>query len=232
MYNNKTVSGILLIAGSSTRFKGTGNKNLERINEVPIFLYGLNVLDKNIYIDDIFLVVKESEKELIELELNSNHFSKQINIISGGASRQESVFNALKVSKSDLVVIQDGARPMIKDEYINNSLIELSNYTGTTIAVKSKDTIKIADDNNVVVETTKRQNTWIIQTPQCFDRKILLDTHIKQNGNPDITDDCMMLEKEGYRIKLVEGDYTNIKVTTKEDLNIAQEILSSNSSNV
>lgn len=228
MINDKSVSGILLIAGNSTRFNNNCNKNLEKINNVPIFLYSLRILEQNAYIDDIFLVVKESEKLAIESDLNSLQFSKKIHVIVGGISRQESVFNALKVSSSNFVVIHDGARPMIKDEYINSSLLELPNYAGTTIAVKSKDTIKIADANNVVVETTQRQNTWIVQTPQCFDRKTLLDTHIKQNGNPNITDDCMMLEREGYKIKLVEGDYTNIKITTKEDFNVIKELLSLN----
>ena len=225
MIGNKKVSAILLIAGNSTRFNGTVNKNLERIKNLPIFLYSLNVLTSNNYIDDVFLVAKPDELDLVSLEINSISFSKNISIIAGGASRQESVYNALQASDADLVVIHDGARPMIKNEYIDDSLAELSHYTGTTIAVKSKDTIKISDDNDVVMETTKRQNTWIIQTPQCFDRKVLLEAHIKQNGNPDITDDCMMLEKEGYQIKLIEGDYTNIKVTTKEDLNIIKELL-------
>jgi len=225
LIGNKKVSAILLIAGNSTRFNGTVNKNLERIKNLPIFLYSLNVLTSNNYIDDVFLVAKPDELDLVSLEINSISFSKNISIIAGGASRQESVYNALQASDADLVVIHDGARPMIKNEYIDDSLAELSHYTGTTIAVKSKDTIKISDDNDVVMETTKRQNTWIIQTPQCFDRKVLLEAHIKQNGNPDITDDCMMLEKEGYQIKLIEGDYTNIKVTTKEDLNIIKELL-------
>lgn len=228
MINNKTISGILLIAGNSTRFTNNdNNKNLEKVNTFPIFFYSLKVLDSNKYIDDIFLVVKESEQSLISNELNALSLDKKVHVIVGGKSRQESVFNALKVSTSDLVVIQDGARPMLKDEYINNSLIELSNYVGTTIAVRSKDTIKIADNNNIVINTTKRQNTWIIQTPQCFDKKILINAHIKQNGNPDITDDCMMLESDGYKIKLIEGDYTNIKITTKEDLDIIKKILNS-----
>jgi len=226
LINGKSVSAILLIAGSSTRFNSNNNKNLEVINGIPLFLYSLKIFDQNTHIDDIVLVVKEDEFSLINLELNSIQVSKKINVIIGGATRQESVFNALRVSTSDYVVIHDGARPMIKDRYISDSLMELTNYPGTTIAVKSKDTIKISNDNDEVLDTTKRQNTWIIQTPQCFDRKILLDMHIKQNGNPDITDDCMMLEKEGYKIKLVSGDYTNIKLTTKEDLDIIKNLIS------
>lgn len=229
MINNKTVSSILLIAGNSTRFNensSSNNKNLQTINNTPIFLYSLEVFIKNPYIDDIFIVVKESDKESISSIINSLAITKSISLVIGGSSRQESVYNALEESTSDIVVIHDGARPMINQEYINNSLLELENYMGTTLAVKSKDTIKISDDNGIVLETTKRENTWIIQTPQCFDREILLTTHRQNLNSFDITDDCMLLENMGYKVKLIEGDYTNIKITTKEDLNIAKELLS------
>jgi len=144
----------------------------------------------------------------------------------GGNSRQESVFNAISASDADLVVIHDGARPMIKEEYIENSLIALDTFPGTSVAVKSKDTIKITDSDGVVVQSTPRENTWIIQTPQCFDRKLLVDCHIKQGMSSSITDDCMVLENFGYKIKLILSDYTNIKITTKEDMNIIKELLS------
>lgn len=113
-----------------------------------------------------------------QLYLNSIGI-KPISIIIGGSSRQESVFNAINASKADIVVIHDGARPMVKQEYIENSLLELDKYLGTSIAVKSKDTIKITDSDGIVIESTNRENTWIIQTPQCFDRQILLDAHIR-----------------------------------------------------
>ena len=100
------------------------------------------------------------------------------------------------------------------------------NFKGVTIGVKSKDTIKITDDNGIVESTTKRSNTWIIQTPQCFDRKILLDLHEKYKDSI-VTDDCMLLEKDGYKVKIIEGDYTNIKLTTYEDINVIKEFLRS-----
>ena len=120
------------------------------------------------------------------------------------------------------MLIHDGARPKIKKEYIDNSLIEMKNYKGTTVAVKSKDTIKICDDNGVVIETTNRANTYLVQTPQCFDRKLLKELHEKYENDESITDDCMILEKLGYKIKIIPGDYTNIKVTTFDDLKICE----------
>jgi 2-C-methyl-D-erythritol 4-phosphate cytidylyltransferase len=148
-----------------------------------------------------------------------------ISLVIGGNSRQESVLNSLNVSESDIVVIQDGARPMIKQKYINDSLLELNKYSGTSIAVKSKDTIKITDNYGIVIESTNRENTWVIQTPQCFDRKILLDAHMHNINSPNITDDSILLENMGYKVKLIPGDYTNIKITTKEELNVVKELI-------
>ena len=135
------------------------------------------------------------------------------------------MLNAIMLSDFDIVVIQDGSRPMLKPEYIENSLLELNQFSGTSIAVKSKDTIKITDDNGTVIESTKRENTWEIQTPQCFDRKILVNAHLKQKDSENITDDCILLENMGYKIKLVPGDYTNIKITTTEDMKVLKEII-------
>ena len=89
---------------------------------------------------------------------------------------------------------------------------------------KSKDTIKICDEEGKVIETTNRNNTWIVQTPQCFNRGVLLYCHNKHLNDEDITDDCMLLEREGFTIKMVEGDYSNIKLTTTEDLDILKSI--------
>ena len=100
----------------------------------------------------------------------------------------------------------------------------MNEFKGVTIGVKAKDTIKIANDNNVVESTTNRANTWVIQTPQCFDRNVLLQMHEKYRDN-EVTDDCMLLEKDNYKIKIIEGDYSNIKITTYGDLGIIKSII-------
>ena len=115
---------------------------------------------------------------------------------------------------------------MIKQRFITECINEMDSYYGATIAVKSKDTIKISDDDGIVLQTTLRKNTWLIQTPQCFNRQILVEAHEKYKNDNTITDDCMLLEKEGIKIKLIEGDYSNIKVTTFDDLNLVKSYLS------
>ena len=224
MFKDKTVTGIILVAGNSTRFGKNRNKNFEIVNKKSILSYSINAYDKNKYIDNIIIVIRETDSKEVETIINNENLNKKIDIVFGGSSRKESVYNALEKINSDIVIIHDGARPAIKQEYINKAIEEMENYKGVTIGVKSKDTIKITDDNGVVINSTKRSNTYIIQTPQCFDRKVLYELHEKYKDF-DVTDDCMLLEKDGYKVKIIEGDYTNIKVTTYEDINIIKEFL-------
>jgi len=221
---NKTVTAIILVAGNSTRFGQNRNKNFELINGKSILSYSINAFDKNKYIDNIIIVIKQDDKQASEKIINQENATKKIDIVIGGNSRQESVYNAIRNTEADIVIIHDGARPAIKQEYINSAIEEMHNFKGVTIGVKSKDTIKITDDNGIVLNTTKRSNTWIIQTPQCFHRQILLDLHEKYKET-EVTDDCMLLEKGGHKIKIIEGEYTNIKVTTYEDMNIIKQFI-------
>lgn len=216
-------TAIIVAAGNSTRFGQNKNKNLFEVNEKPIISYSVEVFNKSSKIDNIILVIKQDEFEYFDSIIKNIKLNKELKYVIGGQTRMESVYNALKETDSDIVVIHDGARPRIKEEYIDRCLEQMANFKGTTVAVKSKDTIKICDDNGVVIETTKRANTYLIQTPQCFERKTLLSLHERFKGNEEITDDCMVLEKGGYKIKVVEGDYTNIKVTTFEDLHLVEE---------
>lgn len=224
MIQSKTVTAVILVAGNSTRFGKNRNKNFELINGKSILSYSLNAFSKNEYIDNIIVVIKQDDRVAVEKIIKEESASKEIDIVIGGNSRQESVHNAIKHATSDIVIIHDGARPAVKQEYISKCIERMEEFKGVTIGVKSKDTIKITDDNGVVINSTKRSNTWIIQTPQCFDRNVLLDLHEKYK-NEEVTDDCMLLEKGGYEVKVIEGDYTNIKVTTYEDISIMEEWL-------
>ena len=219
----KSVTAIIVAAGDSTRFGQNKNKNLFEVNEKPIIAYSIEVFNKSKNVNDIILVIKQNEKEYFENIIKDIKLEKPLIYVNGGKTRMESVYNALRKTNSDIVIIHDGARPRLKEEYIDKCLEQMEEFKGTTVGVKAKDTIKICDDNGVVIETTKRANTYLIQTPQCFERKTLLELHEKFKGDNEITDDCMVLEKGGYKIKVVEGDYTNIKVTTFDDLHLVEE---------
>ena len=218
----QTVTGIIVAAGNSTRFGKNKNKNLFQINDKPIIEYSIDVFNNHEAIKNIILVIKAEEREEFEKIVNKMNLNKPLKYVNGGKTRMSSVYNALKETNSDIVIIQDGARPRIKLEYIDKCLEQMKDFKGATTAVKSKDTIKICDDNGVVIETTNRANTYIIQTPQCFDRKILKELHEKFQDDESITDDCMVFETGGYKIKVVFGDYTNIKVTTFDDLHLVK----------
>ena len=228
MLDTKKVTAIILVAGNSTRFGQNRNKNFEDINGKTVLYYSLKVFDKNKYVDNIIIATKEEEISKVKDIIKQENITKSIKIVIGGSTRKQSVYNCIKDVNSDIVIIHDGARPMIKQEYINKCIENMDKFKGITIGVRSKDTIKITDENNIVINTTKRANTWIIQTPQCFDRKVLLKMHNKYKKE-DVTDDCELLEINNYKIKIIEGDYTNIKITTYEDLNIVREFLKQNS---
>lgn len=221
----KTVTAIILVAGNSTRFGQNRNKNFEIIEGKEVLLYSLEKFNENDLVKDIMIVCKKDEEDIVKKIASKITLNKEIQYITGGATRQESVYNAITKTDSNIVIIHDGARPMIKDRFITECIEEMDNFKGVSIAVKSKDTIKITDDNGIVKETTLRKNTWVIQTPQCFDRVLLLEMHEKFKGDETVTDDCMLMERSGSNVKLIEGEYSNIKVTTYDDVNLVKGYL-------
>lgn len=224
MIDGKKVTAILLVAGNSTRYGQNRNKNFEKLNDKAVLLYSLRVFDENEWVDDILIAAKQEELQIVKTLVENDKPTKKVDLIVGGNSRKESVYYALKGTNSEIVMIHDGARPMIKQEYVTKCLENMKDFKGVSVGVKSKDTIKITNEEGIVVQTTKRSNTWLVQTPQCFDRKILLKMH-ETYEKEDVTDDCMLLEKGNYPIKMIEGNYTNLKITTFEDLGIVQNLM-------
>lgn len=220
----ESVTSIILAAGNSTRFGKNMNKNFEKVSGKHVLSYSIEAFNNNDYVDSIVIAAREFEIDKVSKIIENENLKKPYKILIGGSNRKESVYNCLKEIDSDIVIIHDGARPMIKQKYINSCIENMENYQGVTIGVKSKDTIKIVNENGIVINTTKRENTWLVQTPQCFRKDILLNMHRKYSEE-DVTDDCELLEKDGYKVKLIEGDYSNIKITTQEDLKIIENLL-------
>ena len=172
-------TGIILMAGNSTRYNKNINKNLELLNNQYIFLYSLKIFNTNNNIDDIILVIRENDKEIIKKIINELELKKPIKLIIGGHTRMESVYNAITNTDSDIVVIHDSARPFIKDRYIDEGIHAMNDYYGAVVGVMVKDTIKIINDNNEIISSTNRKYTYIGQTPQIFKRLKLLELHKK-----------------------------------------------------
>jgi len=224
LLDGKKITAIILVAGNSTRYGKNCNKNFEILNHKTVLSYSLNAFDQNEYIDEIMIAGKIEELLMIQQIVEKEKIDKEVRIIQGGDTRKESVYHCIKSTNSDIVIIHDGARPLIRQEYINQCLESMKEFVGVSIGVKSKDTIKITDENGVVCYTTNRDNTWLVQTPQCFDREILLKLHQKYD-NEVVTDDCSLLEKEKYKVKMIQGDVSNIKITTSEDFSIIKELM-------
>ena len=148
-----------------------------------------------------------------------------ITVVEGGQTRRESVRNALLATDADIVLIQDAARPFLKREYIDGCLDAMDRYPGATVAAPSTDTIKISREDQTVDHTTDRSRTWQTQTPQCFDRQVLLEANARYDGSIEATDDCMLLERTGFPVALIPGSAENIKITRPLDLKLAELLI-------
>ena len=212
-------SAIVTAGGTSSRY-GNKNKLLEKIDDKEVILHSI---DAFLPFNPVEIIVSASESlEPVVKELTQNN--DLVKIVRGGATRQESIFNALKVcSNPDIVAIHDAARPLIKKDDIEKCIKKAVQNNAAIVAVKAVDTIKKVDDNQKIVETPDRNYLWAVQTPQIFDYNLIFDVHKKLQGQA-FSDDAGMLESLGYDVYVVEGSYSNIKITTKKDLYIAQEL--------
>ncbi|BCN29671.1 2-C-methyl-D-erythritol 4-phosphate cytidylyltransferase [Anaeromicropila herbilytica] len=231
MTKQKNVA-IILAAGQGKRMNTKMPKQYLLLEQKPILYYTIKNFQENSLIDEIILVTEEKYIEYCNLELKEKYkFNKITSIIPGGKERYESVYNALKmIDDAGCVLIHDGARPFISTEVINKLLVAVNEYKACVVGVKSKDTIKIVNDNQIVDNTPNRSSVYIIQTPQVFEYKIIRKAYDEYMSHMScfVTDDSMVLEMLGtHPIKVIEGEYTNIKITTPEDLIIAEKILNS-----
>lgn len=224
-------SAVIVAAGMGKRMQSNINKQYIKLRDKEVVAHTIEVFDKNDNIDEIIVAVREDEEEFfVEHVLNKYNFDKKIKIAHGGNERQDSVYNGLKkVSKEcNIVLIHDGARPFVSDAIINNSIEEAIENKAVVVGVPVKDTIKVLDDKNIITNTPNRKYVWAVQTPQSFDYELLMKSYDNAFENNFFgTDDAMLVENMGYNVKMIMGSYENIKMTTKEDLNFAEQILKS-----
>ena len=225
------VTAIVLAAGQGKRMNSSVQKQFMTLGGYPVIYYALKAFEES-RVNDIILVTGENEIEYCKREIAEKYgFAKIKAIIAGGKERHDSVYNGLKKADCDYVLIHDGARPLITAEIINKTINDVKKYGACTVGMPVKDTIKIADDEQVVVSTPPRKYLWQIQTPQAFDYKLIKSAHdLLRSGNRDdinVTDDSMLVEElMEHPVKLTEGSYLNIKVTTPEDIQIADALMS------
>ena len=216
------VSGIIAAGGSSTRF-GTGqNKTLCLLAGRPVLAYSLRIFLASTAVDEVILVARAGEEQSVRALAQSLAPQKPVAVVTGGADRVASVQKGLAAAKGEIVLIHDGARPFVTEEMIADCLAALEGADGVTTAIPSRDTVKLADEMGNVIATTCRRETFLVQTPQAFCREQLMRLHRALSDRDTVTDDCMLLERAGLRVKLVAGSERNLKITTPNDLLLAE----------
>ena len=215
-------------AGLGKRMGGDRNKLLLTLLEKPLLAWTLLAAEASHAIEWIGIIGQSYDFPKFKAILNTVSLSKPVQLIQGGETRQASVFNGLKAlpKEAQKVLIHDGARCLVTADLFNRCAAELSTCQGLIAAIPVKDTIKIVDSNYFIQDTPDRQNLWAAQTPQGFDVNCLKECHQKgyQLGW-QVTDDAALFEKCQLPVKIVEGEETNLKVTTPVDLAIAEFIL-------
>ena len=223
------ISAIILAGGKGKRMGASVSKQFIELKGKPIIYYTIKKFEENKNIDNIVVVLPPYEVSYFKEEILKKYSLKIDKIVLGGTERQDSVYNALKSiadTETDIVLIHDGARPFISNRIINDGIKYANEYGAAAPGVMPKDTIKVKNENNFSINTPDRSSLVAIQTPQVFKYKEILKCHEKVKVNKEVvTDDTMVAEKYGYKVYLYEGEYTNIKVTTPEDLILGEMLI-------
>jgi len=216
---------IVLAAGKGERFASKLSKPLVEINHIPAIIYCLKVLEKHPRIDEIIVVVNLKNKAKIIQAIKNYRIKKIKCVVLGGEQRQDSVWQGLKAidGHTELILIHDGVRPFVADGMVSEAIKKAQVYGGAVVGVPLKPTIKRAKSNFAIEETLSRDSLWEVQTPQVFKKDLILRAY-KKYGHIPVTDDSALVEKLGVRPRMVMGSYLNIKITTPEDLVVAEAI--------
>lgn len=227
------VIAIVLAAGQGRRMNTPVAKQFLALQDKPVIYYCLKAFEQS-NIDEIILVTGEGQIEYCRQEVVERyHINKVRTIIEGGKERFNSVYQGLLYGEeAEYVLIHDGARPFIQVEVINRMIDRVVEYKACIIGIPVKETIKVVDDRGIIADTPNRASLWVAQTPQAFDYCLIRQAYeafFREKLLRDIaaTDDAMIYEAFGrLPVMMLQGDYQNIKLTTPEDLLIAEQILS------
>ncbi len=229
-------AAVVLAAGSGSRMKSSVKKQYMEICGKPLILYSLEVFERS-FVDEVVLVLPEDDiEEVMEKIIKPAALKKIKAVVPGGSTRYHSVRLGLMAMSedTDIAFIHDGARPFIDEDILERGFEAVKEYGACVIGMPVKDTIKIADEDGFAGTTPDRDKTWLIQTPQIFMYKEILELY-KELAEKEsqiiadginITDDSMVMETFGNRrVKLVQGTYDNVKITTPDDIVLAEEII-------
>lgn len=218
-------TAIVVAAGSGTRMGANVKKQFMEINGSPVIIHTLRKFEACKTIDNIVVVTAQADIMFMGNIVKTYGLNKVTDIVAGGSTRAQSVKNGLTcASDSDYVAIHDGARPCVSISDIEKTIEMAKKHGGAILGERVTDTIKKVDDNGCIVKTVDRAPLWRAQTPQCFETKLIADAY-KNADCETVTDDAQVAELSGHKVFVVEASCLNIKITTKNDLVIAQQHL-------
>lgn len=220
---------LIVAAGKGTRMGAQGGKQFLPLAGKPVLAYTLAAFQQAASIDVIIVVTAEENFDRCLSVIKTHNIAKADRVVIGGAERQDSVHNGLKAALEfenvRVAVVHDGARPLVEPHLIDTAIARLVDCEGVVVGIPAKDTIKLVEDS-YVIETLNRSKTWQVQTPQAFLFEPLLRAHEKAKAAGFLgTDDSMLMERNGSKIKVILGSEENIKITTPIDLVLAEAIL-------
>ncbi len=223
---------LITAAGKGTRLVGVGiPKQFLRVRGKPILIYSAESFNKNELIDEIYIVTSKEYIETVERICRQYGISKLKAVVEGGQTRQESVFNGVMAIKSneanddDVILIHDGARPLLDQFIINNNIKACLEYGAVETVIPETDTIIRSGNGQIVDEIADRNELFQVQTPQTFRFKIIFDAHKRFEHLKLATDDAQLVHNSGKSVHLVNGNKKNIKITTIEDLNLMESLI-------
>lgn len=235
MKNRVKTAAIILAAGKGTRMQSRTPKQYLTLEDKPVLFYSMNTFSRLDIIDEIILVVSEGEQEYCKEKIVTAYGIEKIKTITeGGTERYISVFNGIKQVSADVdyIMIHDSARPLVSENTIRKAYEVMVTKEACVVGVPVKDTIKQVDEELRVSMTLPRNTLWSIQTPQCFKKDVICEAYnnmhdylkdLYKEESVLITDDSMIVETFGNAyVSMVEGEYTNIKITTPEDIELAK----------
>lgn len=218
------ITAIIAAGGKGTRMGAGFNKVYMALSGTEIIVRTVSVFEKCAAVDEIVVVTGDDDTARFKLLAGQYGFKKISAVVCGGNTRSESVYNGLRAASGSIVLIHDGARALITENEIERVISDCRRYGAAALGVKCKDTLKKADADGFINSTLDRETTYQIQTPQAFFKNDILRAYKAAEGL-DATDDCMLAERAGIKIKITEGSYENIKLTTPSDIAVGEEIL-------